>query len=305
MLMYFHARCEYSNFSQSSGDYSMRGLTALIVGLMIQTIVVAIEPKIVDEYAERSRTERPFALAVANQELKSLNRYRLEDKAALEKELRERIAALENPLEPYYALGSFDWSELKVGDIGRINNWKAPTERVQEEFDRQRGRRQFPLLEVVQVVSEDAALVKRLGKWSEVPVRKASELKDYELFMARGMSTEGWIDGREAVLDGVFAVTGTETYVSGAGSRTVLLFEKLDLTNHVDKFNCKHESRTWTTKIGKVTDAMYVRHDRGTVTLMDAAGKSTVVELNKLSDEDRKFVRKKIAESKQTKPASR
>jgi hypothetical protein len=144
-----------------------------------------------------------------------------------------------------------------------------------------------------------------LGKWSEVPVRKASELKDYELFMARGMSTEGWIDGREAVLDGVFAVTGTETYVSGAGSRTVLLFEKLDLTNHVDKFNCKHESRTWTTKIGKVTDAMYVRHDRGTVTLMDAAGKSTVVELNKLSDEDRKFVRKKIAESKQTKPASR
>jgi hypothetical protein len=281
----------------------MRRVSAVVIGLVLQTLVLAIEPKTIDEYAERSRAERPIALAEAKLDLKRISRWRAEDREEPEKELLKRIAALENPLEPYYALGIFNWSDLKVGDIGRIDSWKSLRERAGEEFDRVLGYRQYPQLKVFQVVGEDGALLKR----SAGEVRTGiigKEVVNEALFMARGMSTEGWVDGRDVVLDGVFAVTGTEAYATDAGSRTVPLLERLDLTNQADKFNRKSESRTWTTKNGKTTDAMYVRHDRGKVTLMNSAGKTTEIELTKLSDEDRKYVRKKIAESAQRKQAA-
>jgi hypothetical protein len=273
---------------------SMKGVPTVIVGLLLHSVVIAVEPNIIDAYAERSQAERPIALATAKEQLKGLSRWHRDDKEELAKELRGRIAALENPLEPYYALATFNWSDLKVGEIGRIDSWKSPTERVQEEIEKipsLQPRRRQPKLKVFQVDAEDSALIRwpggeiLIGLFTAVEVEKekARRLVGEALFMARGMSTKGWVDGRDAELEGVFAVTGTETYVSGAGNRTVPLLEKLDLSDHVQRFTRKHESRIWTTENGTKSRAIYYRYDRGTVMLMNAAGKITDINITDLS----------------------
>jgi hypothetical protein len=262
-------------------------LAALAVAC-IPAVALGIAPNI-DAYVAASRAERPIALATALHELKLLDRYRGADKAALQQELRNRIENLQNPLKPYYASGTFVWNDLKPGTIGRLDSPQPLSERLRPSGFK------FPGLKVFQVVDGTSALLQYPGLEIRIGSRRAIDKE--AVFMVRGVTTKEWVDDRDVTLQGVFAVTGTETYITAGGaSRTVPLLELLDTRTYDDKFTRKNELRTWAIKSGNTTDAIFVRHERGKVTLMNLAGKTIDVKLIDLGDADRKYVREKIKE---------
>lgn len=260
----------------------------LIVAVAIVVIAGIASAADVDlgPYSKLSQSERLADLAKSKFELLKLSKHRDPESAAKRDDLEKRIAYIENPLNPYFANGSFNWESLRVGTIGRINN---------------------RLIDVRQVIDKKSALT-NFSYYTEDEKEDSSDSITGEFRTRRGLATgsngregtaillknvntEGWANGEGRLISGVFAVTGSETYATAAGSNTVLVLDHIDTKKNVDRFTRKHDSRVWTSSDGSRLRAVFVKVDRGKVTVVKDDGKQAELLLSSLSDDDAGYVK--------------
>lgn len=271
----------------------MRILLALPL-LFASSVSAGAEPANIDDYAKRSRDERPAALAAVKAELARVRKNRRmgdADKVATVTGLEKLIGQLEDPLEPYFAVAAFNVKTAKKGDIGRLAGARVDVYQVQDANNALIvGEWHQPYVPAVQSVE---AAYRRIQEAAASPARE----KVPESVVWYSGPTAGFVDGKAAQIDGVFAVTGEKTYQTAFGSpNTVPLIEKIELQKFADKFTRKDELRTWTAAGGHETQAILVRVDQGNVTLMNLDGKTVDVDLEKLGNGDRAYVRKWLSE---------
>jgi hypothetical protein len=225
----------------------------------------------IDRFVAASRTERTGRLRYLRAELTKLRADKGRDKSDAKKAadaLQAEIESLEHPLRPYYT--KLDLETAKIGDVGFIDD------RVQ----------------LFQILDADTALVEHVWYSSRavgmVNVRgdRHSRLLWLDKHVTSKYADEDWMP-----LVGIFSLTGTKSYDTKAGQRTVPVLEKVDLGKHADRFTRKDELRNWTAKSGHKTEAIYVRHIGSRMTLMNLDGKTVEVSLNTLVDVDREYVR--------------
>lgn len=256
-------------------------LIATVVVLFSAPCAVAAEPDI-KAYAMKSRSERPKALALAKQQLDSAKRRR-QPKGVVES-LEKRIAALENPLEPYYAPVAGPLKDAVAGTLGWFDDRVA----------------------VSQIIDDTNAFVNVHFMLNTSDITASGNVYQTEkprtrMFQLKGPPTDQ-MEG-EVTLNGVFAIKNGEN--STLGGQNVPVIESVQIEPHKDLFTRKDELRTWTAKSGKTTKAIFVRYGRGKVTPMNLEGKTVDVSLSDLSDDDRDYVRGKIKELTPTKPRRR
>ena len=240
-------------------------------------------PRMVNAYAAAAQAGRKLALQSAYKNLDSIRRDRKlskDDRANKVATIELYISELEDPAKPYFPPATFDVSKAKVGDMGAFRN---ETLAVLQVVDRKNS-----ILDVSW--SEPVTTGVRNVGTTQVPVRGVRH-RESEIWLAN-YPTTGMVDGRGVKLNGVFAVTGTKTYDTDNGSHTVPLLEQIDLGPYESKFTRMNDTRTWTSAGGDhKTEAIFVRYKGGKVSMMKPDGKVIDVPLEKLSDDDRQFVR--------------
>ena len=273
----------------------MRTSAIVFTCLVVSAKLYAAQPNI-DAYAAISRVERTADLAKSYAEYKQLDRSHTKDSDSRRSELKRRIEYLEDPRNPYFAIGTFAWNSLKIGSIGRIN------------------RR---LIDVLQVRDHHSAITE-FPYYTETDIRDSHAL-DGKFFSERGSATgsEGgkgttiliknidtseWVDRESRLISGVFAVSGTERYATALGTNTIFVLEQIDIDKDADKFTRKADSRKWKSADGHETDAIFVRYEHGAVTLYKPDGKLVDVPFTKLSSNDKEFVKEKLKELAPPKP---
>jgi hypothetical protein len=104
--------------------------------------------------------------------------------------------------------------------------------------------------------------------------------------------------------DGAWQITGTFEYPTILGvNKAVWKLEPCDVSDIAipdDPRLLLGEPRQWSDRSGKFTaQAIYLGYDQGTVQLLRIDGEEIEVKLKQISNEDRKFVRAKILETKE------
>jgi SLA1 homology domain 1, SHD1 len=286
-------------------------LTVLLTPLR----TIAAEPN-VQRYAELSAKERTARLKVLHRELAlysgkkrrdflveynsirwefpekrpKANEYIAEQEAKNSEQIKQleiKIADLENPLKPYFS----DGRPKHISDVGMLKRD----------------------LRVFQVIDTNNALVEFVSYDSGerlTPVRLYDSLggsrvqhvttggpprESSTVYWLSGVPTNQFSDGRNIELGGFYAVTGNRTYETDEGTNTAFLIEPFDIAPYEEMFTRRKEARIWTSKDARhKTEAVFVRYERGKLTLMNLEGKTTEVKLSDLSDADRQYVREKV-----------
>jgi len=242
--------------------------------------------QLIETYAVRSQAERGDAIKSNYRVIEEWKRDRTKEK---EERLRmiaaaeTRIVNLEDPRAPFFPTAHFDLTSPKAEDIGFFDG------------------KGVGILQVID--AKNAVLDIRWGERYMTGVRTIGETqiptyggrtRTAEIWLAN-YPTDGMVDDKGTRLTGVFAVTGTKTYVTGEGTHTVPLLEHLDMKPYEAKFSRMSAIRKWKSANGDhTTDAVFVRYRNGKVTMMKGDGKSIEVPLEKLSDDDARFVREWI-----------
>jgi hypothetical protein len=201
------------------------------------------------------------------------------------KSLEESLARLENPLEPYY----YDARPTTIGDIGML----ARDVRVLQVIDGSNA-----LIEALTYTSgERRVSVPLRNNRAQSVVVGGPPRESARVLWLSGVPTNSFEDGRPVVLQAHFTIVGNKTYETELGSNTVLEVAPFDITPHADLFTRRSELRMWTFASGHTTEAIYVRYQRGTVTLMNLDGTTSDVKLSELSDADRDYVKRRLTAS--------
>lgn len=261
-------------------------LWLLLAQFLVLPLVIAQEPtsEQVETFAKISQTMRPLALITAEQELKEARRSRPKPRTESNiqywetkiQKLENRIQVLEDPLKPYYAplWPGREWGD-NDGPIGFIERLQA---------------------QVTQVLPNNEALIK-LVYFRTVPATSANSFQRQEsdtvLYYLENYPLDGVTDDQGIDIKGLF-YKGTKQYQSIAGVKTVPMLRRIDLEQYQDKFTSRDKVRTWTAKTGHKMEAIFVRSQRGKVSIVNLNGKTLDLSLDQLSDEDREYVRDQI-----------
>ncbi len=264
-------------------------LSALVVAWLAAGIARAKGPGI-EAFAVLSQIQRTVDLGECYDEYKQYEKSRTIEAESRRSELKKRIAYIEDPRNPYFAEGSFDWQRLKIGTIGRIDERLID---VVQTLDGHSAITEFPYY--VERIHRHRPLPD--GRFSsERGAATGSNGRGGTTIMLRNVETAGWVDRESRLISGVFVVDGTERYNTALGSNTVFVLKQLDIKGIADKFTRKSDLRKWTSTGGHETSAVFVRLNRGDVTLYKPDGKFIDVPLEKLSQADKEFVRLKVKE---------
>jgi hypothetical protein len=251
----------------------------------------------IDHYAERSKQERPAAVAATKEALAHARKNTRVDKGEREAEvarLEKLVADLENPLLPYYATADFTLENAEIGSVGRLSKVEADVYQVADAKDAIIVAKWEKPSFTAHVEHSASAVHDRIAAAasSSGPDPRNPE----KLLWCSGVSTSGTQDGGKLTLDGPFVVGGNHTYQSAVGPATILSIKPFSPGKEVSKFTRKDDVRTWTTKSGDKSDAIFVRLDKGHAMLVTPDGKDLDLELDKLSDDDRSYIRKFTSE---------
>lgn len=251
----------------------------------------------IDRYAERSKQERPAAIAATKEELAHTRKNSRMDKAQREAEvtrLEKLVADLENPLLPYFAVADFKLENAEIGSVGRFSEVEADVYQVADAKS-----------VIIVAKWQEPAFASHFesleGHYKRIAAAAASSSAPEprvpeKLLWCSGVSTSGTQDGGKIKLTGLFAVTGNHTYETPTGGNTILEIKPFNPGNETNKFTRKDEVRTWTTKSSDQSEAIFVRLDKGHAVLITPDGKTVDLDLDKLSDDDRSYVRKFTSE---------
>jgi len=190
------------------------------------------------------------------------------------------VPNLENPLKPYFGSATFTIDEAKIGDVGWVREQVTVDQVVADG--------------VISVATGTGSIQSIASSNIKTAIALRGRSYDNEWVKISGISTDGMKDGESGFVDALLVRTGNG-------------FEPANLSAHADKFSRKSEVREWkSANGGHSRRAILVRNDGGKVALMSLDGKSADVELLKLSEKDRDYVRKWIAEQgKLSKPRRR
>jgi hypothetical protein len=238
------------------------------VACLLCGIVLAGGPLNISEYAERSRQERPAAIAETKRQLAQVRKTRRLKGPEKEREIQHveaLVADLENPLKPYFGSANFSVKNAKVGDVGHVRE----DLRVDRIIDHDTIAVVTSTATVRGVPSTDIRTAQSLGGFSYAN----------EWVTISGISTVGMKEDTDVLIDALLV-------------RTADGFEPADLSRFADMFTRKDERRTWTSSAGHHAQAILVSSEGGKVMLMDLDSKTTEIELSKLSEDDRDYVRK-------------
>jgi hypothetical protein len=268
---------------------------AVAISLMIASMAGAADVNI-EAFALRSKAERADALSSAKASLAELRKRNVwapgQRKHTIES-IEARIAALEDPFQPYFARSGIDLASASVGELGWLDAVHVEVFQVIDD-------RNAIVRYVWQVVLREARLA-AVEYGSTAPDRSQPAIREEHdrRYWLKGKSTSGWHDEMSVTLTGLFAVTETKTYDTLASQSTVPVLEPIDIAAHLDKFTRKDEAREWTSASGgHKTIAVFIGYERGAATLVRLDGKRLRLPLAKLSEADRKFILEKNAAAK-------
>jgi hypothetical protein len=197
-------------------------MRSLILLLVFASSASAVDQAAIDAYILRSKLERPEAIAEAKANITNVRHTdtdKVEKRASL-KSATDYLKKLQDANTPFYAKADFDLTEPKTGRIGLCDLH----------------------LKVIQVVDDNNSIVDYEWTYS-IPSGVATD--DPRTF-ARGsasksywlanVSTKNFATGEYTDQEGVFALTGTKTYPTSAGPRTIMILEYVDLRGQEEKF---------------------------------------------------------------------